>query len=231
MFGSGFPAFKKVEETITSIGAATEREFLATTEAYQSPAFRSFGVAQVAPVDQVLADIRQREQGQITAKRQTAQIAVKLKADLAPIKPAYADMQARQKKLDDTSSRLDKASKAVQSVTEKYERQSARNPASPDTRKLMNEKEALMAKKMVIEGEFARTEEEVTRLRKVYQKQVFETLLGAFENFVRHRKDVLEAQRKYAEEIGRLGDSISQYSESVPESIRTALDQLREANY
>jgi hypothetical protein len=231
MFGGGFPALKKLEDTIGLISSATEHEFAATSDAYQSPAFRSFGVAQVAPVGQVLADIRQKEQDRITAKRQTVQVAAKLKTDIAPVKPAYADIQARQKKLDDIGARLDKASKAAQSATEKFGRQSARNPALPETRKLMNDKDALGAKKTVIEGEFARSQEELVRLRRVYRKQVFETLLSAFENFARQRKEALEAQRTSAEEIERLGDSIAQYSESVPENIRAALDQLREANY
>jgi hypothetical protein len=142
--------------------------------------------------------------------------------------PAYAAIQARQKKLDDVSSRLDKASKAAQSATEKYDRQNAKNSASLDTRKLMNGKDALTAKKTVIDGEFARAEEEFVRQRKVYQKQVFEKLLSAFENFGRQRKEALEAQRTPIEEIGRLGDSISQYSESLLENRRAAREYLRE---
>jgi len=222
---------KKIEETLSSLSHASEQEFRSTAEAYQSPAFRSFGVAQIPTVAQVLVDIRQKEEDKSNAKHQNVAADAKLKSDLTPLKAANADIVSRQRKVEEVQSRLDKASKTAQSATEKYDKQVARNPASPETRKLMNDRDINVAKKEAIETEFKRMDEEFQRQRKVYKKQLFETLLGAFEEFARQRKESLEAQRSSAEEIGTLGASIAQYSESAPENIRAALEQLREANY
>jgi hypothetical protein len=226
-----FSTLGKFEDTLGSLSSATEHEVSSLNESYVGSPFRSFAQAQIPPVASILTDIATKEQERIASLKQAVPADAAVKKEVRPLKPIHVDFREKQKRHAEITSRFDKAAKSTAAADDKYQKLRAKNPASPETRRLMNERDIAAAKRDAIGSEVATSETALSMNTVIYKKQVFESLLTALENFARARKEQAEAQAKSAAEIGTLGASIREHLEPVPESFRVELEQLRAANY
>jgi hypothetical protein len=222
-----FAALAKLEDALSSLTSATEHEISSVTEAYAGTPFRSFAQAQFAPIASILTNLSGKQQERMASVKQALVADAALKKDVNPLKAIHSDIRETQKKHADLVGRLDKAVKVTASADEKYEKMKAKNPASPETRRLMNERDIQRAKSDAIEGEVQTSEKNLKMSEVIYKKQLFESLMTAFQNFANARKAQAEVQQGIAREIAQLGASVREHTEPVPESIRTEVEAFR----
>jgi hypothetical protein len=228
---SKFSALLKLEDTLSSLSSATESEVSSFTDAYSSSSFQAFSKSQIPPVATILTTVSEKQRDRTSSVRQTIAASAALKKDIQPLKVIYADIREREKRHADLASRLDKAAKAAASADEKYEKLRAKNPASPETRRLMNERDIQFSKRDAIGDEVVSSKKSVEMSRRIYKKQLFEGLLTALENFAKAGKEQAEAQKTAVQEIATLGVSLREHRETVPESIKAEVEELRAAKF
>jgi hypothetical protein len=226
-----FNSLVKFEDTLSSLASATEREVSSVTEVYAGPPFRSFAQAQIPPVTSILTDLATKQQTRLTSVKQAVTADATLKKDVQPLKVIHSDIVEKQKKHAELIARFDKAAKAAASADEKHQKLKAKNPASPDTRRLMNERDILFSKRDAIAAEVETSERNLQLSRTIYKKQLFESMLNAFERFANEKKAQAEAQQVTVQEIATLGASIREHTEPVPEAIKVELAELRAAKF
>jgi hypothetical protein len=226
-----FSALVKLEETLSSLSSATESEVSSFTEAYVSSSFQTFSKAQFPPVAAILTTVAEKQRDRIASVKQGVTSNATFKKDVQPLKTIYSDLQERRKKHADLTSQFNKSAKVAASADEKYEKLKSKNPASPDTRRLMNDRDIQFSKRDAIGSELETSKKSLELSERIYKKQLFEGFLNALENFAKTSKEQAEAQKEATQEIATLGISLREHKEPVPESIKAELDELRAAKF
>jgi hypothetical protein len=226
-----FSTLAKLEETLGSLAGAAEHEAASLSDAYAGAPFRSFAQAQLPAVASLLSDVAAQEQERAASLRQAAAAAAAARKAVHPLRPVHSDFREKQRRHAELAARHEKAAKATAAADEKYQRLRAKNPASPDTRRLMNERDIAAARRDAIAGEVAASAGALAMSTAIYKKQVFEALLGALGGLARARAEQAGAQARAAREIARLGAAVRAHLEPVPEAFTVELEQLRAANY
>jgi hypothetical protein len=227
-FLSSFPEFTQMDDTLSKLVSAGERDASCRAEVYQAPPFRLFAAAQAPPLNSVLSSLQQQLQDHATAKRQTVLLGSNLRREIQPLKLLNTDFKDRKKKHTNLESVYDKSVKSAASAKEKADLQFARNPSSPDSRKLNTEAEVLARKRDNTESEVKKSAADLKQSEKIYKKELFVTLLKGIEKFATGRKQQINSELTCAREIGNLAETFEPYEDPGIEKLRAELAQIRE---
>jgi hypothetical protein len=222
-----FPEFTPLDDSIAAASTANERDCSLRGETYVPATFDPFARAQPPAIAGVLADIRQKVQDQVAAKRQTVAVINTLRRDVQPLKDLNAAIREDKKRHAAIQGVAEKSAKAAEASAEKYDRLKARSPFSPELQKLEIERDCLAQQRTKTEEASQQSEAKLAEKTREYKKRIFTVLLNGIGKYATARKEKVQAQSEIAQAIEELGAKIEPYEDAGAARLKEEIEKLR----